>query len=222
MGAKTIVLSGRIDPRGKRIVEAHGTVPEARAPFLSDQMIEFLHGVLDQTPVLTQTLIFHTGSEQDLHQDTAFVVYDDPMKLVAAWVALEDVQPGSGELTYLVGSHRLPDFPFSSGDKNAKRVPPEEVKQYLAWLLEEGRRRGFETRTFRSKKGDILLWHADLVHGGAPLKDPTLTRKSLVGHFCPESVKPRYYGGHAYPRRWCDGPLLYSSYLYDVENGVPY
>ena len=53
------------------------------------------------------------GSEQGLHRDTAFVVVDPPMSLVAAWIALEDVAAGSGELTYVPGSHRLPEYLFS-------------------------------------------------------------------------------------------------------------
>ena len=34
------------------------------------------------------------------------------MELIASWIALEDVQPGSGELMYVPGSHRFEVFIF--------------------------------------------------------------------------------------------------------------
>jgi ectoine hydroxylase-related dioxygenase (phytanoyl-CoA dioxygenase family) len=34
------------------------------------------------------------------------------MRLVASWVALEDIQPDSGELEYYIGSHTLDDYLF--------------------------------------------------------------------------------------------------------------
>ena len=45
---------------------------------------------------------------------------------------------------------------------------------------------------FRPKKGDVLLWHADLVHGGAPRERAELTRQSLVTHYCPVNVDPEF------------------------------
>ena len=52
---------------------------------------------------------------------------------------------------------------------------------------------GLEERTFLPKKGDVLIWSADLAHGGSPATDPSLTRKSLVGHYCPDRVDPFYF-----------------------------
>ena len=43
------------------------------------------------------------------------------------------------------------------------------------------------------KKGDILFWHAGLVHGGSEITDESLTRQSIVGHYCPNSEWPYYY-----------------------------
>ena len=43
------------------------------------------------------------------------------------------------------------------------------------------------------RKGDVLIWSADLAHGGSPVTDRSLTRKSLVGHYCPKRVEPFYF-----------------------------
>jgi phytanoyl-CoA hydroxylase len=41
------------------------------------------------------TLHFEVGSTQAIHRDIAYVVVkDEPLKLVASWIALADVMPG--------------------------------------------------------------------------------------------------------------------------------
>lgn len=52
----------------------------------------------------------------------------------------------------------------------------------LGWLLQ----------IFNSRKGDMLIWHADLAHGGFPIKNPALTRRSYVSHYCGISRTPNY------------------------------
>ena len=37
---------------------------------------------------------------------------------------------------------------------------------------------------FLPKKGDAIIWHGKLIHRGAPPVDKSLTRKSLIGHYC--------------------------------------
>ena len=41
----------------------------------------------------------------------------------------------------------------------------------------------FEKKIFLAKKGDVLIWHANLFHGGEPHKNPEKTRKSMVLHY---------------------------------------
>lgn len=212
-GAVHHVLDTPTSPRGKRIVESHAVLPEVRAAIGSPQVVDFLTAIFEETPVLTQTLVFWNGSEQGLHQDPAYVAFNSPLKMAAAWVALEDIQEGSGELQYLVRSHRLPDYVFSTGKRASHGAAPGEGQAYAEWLVAEAARRNFERRIFRAKKGDVFIWHADLAHGGSPITNSSATRRSLVGHFCPESVLPIY--GHA-ERRARSGEMLYSSYLYDV------
>ena len=46
----------------------------------------------------------------------------------------------------------------------------------------------FEKRVFLAKKGDVFIWHANLVHGGMPVANPGLTRKSMVIHYYAKDV----------------------------------
>jgi phytanoyl-CoA hydroxylase len=125
------------------------------------------------------------------------------------------VRPGSGELSYIVGSHRLEDFPFSTGRKDGVGVSYEELSRSLEWVVAESEKRGLPKEVFSAKKGDALIWHADLAHGGRPITDPSLTRRSVVGHLSPLSV-----GRSAHPRskvRRKHGSLYYSSTFYNLR-----
>ena len=51
---------------------------------------------------------------------------------------------------------------------------------------------------FRPRKGDVLIWNADLVHGGGMERHPALMQKSFVCNYCPIGIRPFYF---AYRRR---------------------
>jgi phytanoyl-CoA hydroxylase len=187
-------VTAGMNRRGIRIVDSYGALPQALDLLSSPPLVELLHALFEQRPKLFQSLSFDTGSEQGFHQDTAYVVVDRPMEMVGCWIALEDVQPGSGELQYIIGSHRLGDFDFGGDNKHWRPTidSPDSHGRWGRWLREESARRGLKTESFIARRGDILVWHADLAHGGASITRPELTRKSLVGHFCPENALPAY------------------------------
>jgi ectoine hydroxylase-related dioxygenase (phytanoyl-CoA dioxygenase family) len=214
-GAVHHVLTAGTDPRGKRIIEAHAVLPDVRDAFAAPGIIAFLSAIFEEPPILSQTLMFQMGSEQGYHRDTTFVRFDAPLRMVGCWIALEDVQPGSGELRYLVGSHRLPDFPFSHGKKDGIGIPAEELQASLQWVIDESEKAGLRAQTFNAKKGDALIWHADLAHGGSPITNPALTRQSVVGHLSPLSVGRSMHAGTGVKRK--HGPLHYCSTYYDLK-----
>jgi ectoine hydroxylase-related dioxygenase (phytanoyl-CoA dioxygenase family) len=134
------------------------------------------------------------------------VYVDHPLEFVASWIALEDVQPGSGELIYYPGSHRLPDRIFAGGTKALRQGDPA-ADNYSGELTDRCVRAGLVETAFLPKRGDVLFWAADLAHGGA-VRSSDRTRKSLVTHYCPIQRRPPYatwgitqkkilQGGHA-------------------------
>jgi ectoine hydroxylase-related dioxygenase (phytanoyl-CoA dioxygenase family) len=36
---------------------------------------------------------------------------------------------------------------------------------------------------FSAGKGDVLIWHANLIHGGSPRKNMQLSRRAMVCHY---------------------------------------
>jgi phytanoyl-CoA hydroxylase len=187
-------LAAGLDTERARVVDVYVHYESARRALFSPAIVEFLSAVFDDRILLFQSLTFERGSQQPLHQDTAFVVVDSPLELAASWIALEDIHPGSGELTYLEGSHRLPEYLFSGRYKhwNPKRDGQDQHDEWERLMHENAQRLGLERRTFLPRKGDVLIWAADLAHGGSEVADLSLTRRSLVGHYCPARVNPVY------------------------------
>ena len=191
---------------------------EALELFSSPSLIHFLQIIFECSPLLFQSLSFDQGSQQGLHQDTAYVVVDSPLHLAACWIALEDVTEGAGELEYAPGSHRLPDWNFGRDRKhwNPSEDGSDIHNEWAIFLVQEAQKAG-GTKKFLAKKGDILIWHADLAHGGTPVTKPELTRQSLVGHLCPITTSPYYFQynpNRATIKKYKS--LYYSSQHYDL------
>lgn len=170
---------------------------------LAPAIVAFLRLVFERDVLLFQSLSFERGSGDPVHQDSAYVVVSSPLEFAAAWIALEDVRAGSGELEYYRGSHRLPEHHFRGGLRNwnRSRNSIEERTSYLEALHTRSRAGGLPLDRFLARKGDVLVWSADLAHGGSAIRDRSLSRKSLVCHYCPAGVRPHYWAHSSRARR---------------------
>jgi phytanoyl-CoA hydroxylase len=178
-----------------RAVDTHVHYPEARELLAHPVVTGRLREIFGADPLYFQTLVFELGSEQGLHQDTSFVVVDDPMAMVGVWIALEDVRAGSGELRYVPGSHRLAPYEFGPGRRHFdSSIDPASLHEaYYPLITQRCADAGLAEQRFLARKGDVLIWSADLVHGGSPIVDATLTRRSLVAHACPVTANPHFF-----------------------------
>jgi phytanoyl-CoA hydroxylase len=205
-----------------RAVDIYAYFESAREALFSAPILRFLNIIFEDAPLLFQSLSFEQGSQQGMHQDTAYVVVDSPLELAASWIALEDITAGSGELMYYEGSHRIPEYLFSGTSKHFKpeRDGSEQHEEWARLIHEHAQRMGLPRRTFLPRKGDVFIWDADLAHGGSPVENPTATRKSLVGHYCPNRCQPHYFSYQPERRTkaaW--GEAYYSSSYYALAAG---
>lgn len=175
-----------------KLLDLYEYLPSARKVMFSDTISRFLHLVFERPALGFQSLGFYRGSKQPIHRDTAFVRVSSPMELVASWIALEDIQEGSGELEYYPKSHLYPDFFFEG---KYKWFPPgnQELGSFYDDLNVRASEAGATAVKFRPKAGDVFIWSADLAHGGSHFTNNELTRKSMVAHYCPLNVDPMYY-----------------------------
>jgi phytanoyl-CoA hydroxylase len=157
---------------------------EVRELALDRGLTQILGDLLGEPAVLCNSLNFEKGSSQPKHIDSLYMTPRTPHALIAAWIALEDVHPDAGPLVYYPGSHRIPLYTFNDGTHHATR---EEGADWFDYIDVQIRLRGLKERTFLARKGDVFIWHADLVHGGSPILDHGRTRGSLVCHYFSES-----------------------------------
>jgi ectoine hydroxylase-related dioxygenase (phytanoyl-CoA dioxygenase family) len=110
--------------------------------------------------------------------------------IIAVWIALEDITPENGPLHYYPGSHRLPYIVNSDYDNIGTKysLGDKTYGDYEDRIQEEIDSQKLTKQTFLAKKGDLLIWHANLLHGGEPLIDKNSTRKSMVFHYYAEDV----------------------------------
>jgi hypothetical protein len=186
-----------------KLLDVYEYLETARRVAFAPAIQRFLELVFERPPMAHQSLSFYRGSKQPIHQDTAFVRVNSPMELVASWVALEDVASGVGELEYYEGSHTFPEFLFEG---RYKWQPPgnPELGDYYEHLRHCAAERGLAPVRFHPSKGDVLIWSADLAHGGSEYEDADRTRRSLVTHYSPVDCHPMYfhYGEHTGRLRW--------------------
>lgn len=174
--------------REAKVLDLHVRMPTAQELIFSPDIIDFLTDVFQDDVVAFQSLYFEYGSQQGAHQDTAFVYTEPHAHFAASWIALEDVVPGAGELFYYPGSQKLDDLIFADGTKALLGGDPD-AHHYSALL---------ETAVAPSPRtplcipaGTALIWAADLVHGGEPLRVDH-SRHSLVTHYCPKRAVVPY------------------------------
>lgn len=182
-------------PAKARDIHQHSAA--VRDVMFSEDIRRFLALLFERQALITQSLGFLRGSGQDAHQDSRVVGYTNPLQFAAAWIALEDVTAGAGELFYYVGSHRLPEYLYFGRYKNqheAHRLEPgrdltPEIEAHDHGLPERAKQAGLREETLLAKKGDVMIWSADLAHGGRPISH-TATRRSVVAHYCPAEIAP--------------------------------
>jgi ectoine hydroxylase-related dioxygenase (phytanoyl-CoA dioxygenase family) len=175
-----------------RIQDAWRTSRNVRAIALAPRVLGVLQALYDRRPLPFQTLNFHVGTQQPAHSDAVHFNSKPPGFMCGVWVALEDIDRDNGPLVYYPGSHRRPELTME--DVGAPPTPEgyRQYERYLAGLIDRER---LEPRYGHLRKGQALVWAANLLHGGAKQNDRSRTRLSQVTHYFFEGCRywtPRF------------------------------
>ena len=158
--------------------------PEMRELALAPGLVRVLWALLGRVPALCNSLYLEKGSAQRPHVDALYMTPRTQGHLIASWVALEDVHAQAGPLEYVPGSHRIAQMKFSDGSYHEVNGEAPLWQEYMASQLAGA---GLETECLLAAKGDVFIWHAHLLHGGAAITDAARTRKSCVFHYFSQS-----------------------------------
>jgi hypothetical protein len=175
-----------------RILDPHLTLPVVREIQQHPAILRICDMLLGRRTMPFQTIVGHKGSAQPAHDDSIHMTSYPDGYLLACWIAFEDIHADSGPLLYYPRSHRLVPTLLSADlglDKYAfKNDPSVYGRVYEPTIAKYVDRLGLKPQTFLARKGDVLFWHAHLLHGGAPRNNLALSRKALVCHYFAEGA----------------------------------
>src|SRR3954469_21444465 len=137
-----------------RIHDLHWGSEFARSPYVDRTLIRYASLILGEEAVATQSLYFEFGSQQPLHRDSIVVPTPVFGRLLASWIALEDIDPRSGALMYVPGSQKLPFYEFEPGQYmfDGRRMSAESAVAAMRFHDEESARRGLKPHLFEAKR----------------------------------------------------------------------
>lgn len=189
-----------------RLQDLWAVIPEVKELAINSYILNILEFLFDDKPKPFQTLNFPEGTQQSVHSDALHFNSEPFGKMCGVWIALEDIKAESGPLFYYPKSHNLPEL----SEKIMGFHPTfENYSKVIDYWQNQIRIHNLQRKEAIIKKGQALIWHANLLHGGMPRIDSSLTRHSQVTH---------YYFGEAKPWRQMESM---SKMQYFEPNWIP-
>ena len=177
---ETIKNSGAVH----RVQDAWSCNDDVRAIASNHEVLELLGKLYGRRAFPFQTLNFPVGTQQHLHSDSIHFSCIPERFMCGVWLAMEDVHADAGPLTYLPGSHKWPILSNAAigrrgfgTSRDLAQAPFEAAWEALV------KSSGIEQEIFLARKGQALIWAANLLHGGSLQRNPKLTRWSQVTHY---------------------------------------
>jgi ectoine hydroxylase-related dioxygenase (phytanoyl-CoA dioxygenase family) len=211
----------------QRVVNLHLVIAELRALLASasSEAGEIVGDYLGDWAAYT-SLYFERGSEQPLHRDTPYFWTSPPYKFLGFWIALEDIHEFNGPLRAIEGSHKMPELDLESlriavlGKASCPSSHDELFNLYNKKIEEASFAQGLQEYQYKIKKGDVIIWHPQTIHGGSRHLNIDQSRKSLVFHLKTKDVPVKHmdYFFHQSERQMPEK----GSWKYFSENRIEY
>lgn len=168
----------------RRIQDAWQFDDDVRAIASNPHVLDLLGKLYGRPAFPFQTLNFPVGTQQAVHSDSVHFSSLPERFMCGIWLAMEDVAAGAGPLFYVRGSQR---WPIVSNAMIGRRGFGQELNSAQDPFAEAWdalcQAHGTAQEPFLARKGQALIWTANLLHGGSRQTDPTLTRWSQVTHY---------------------------------------
>ncbi len=168
----------------RRIQDAWQSDDDVRAIATNKTVIDLLSKLYGRRAFPFQTLNFPVGTQQDGHSDSVHFSSLPERFMCGVWLAMENVGTNQGPLFYYPGSHKWPIMTNSligrrgyGSDLTSAQDPYGPAWQALKDV------HNAQEEILLARKGQALIWCANLLHGGSRQIDPTLTRWSQVTHY---------------------------------------
>lgn len=168
----------------RRIQDAWQFDEDVRAIATNANIMALLEKLYGRRPFPFQTLNFPVGTQQGAHSDSVHFSSQPERFMCGVWLAMEDITEETGPLFYLPGTHL---WPIVTNAMIGRRGFGSELRSAQDPFAEAWKAMvdaaGVEQQTFLARKGQALIWCANLLHGGSKQTNPALTRWSQVTHY---------------------------------------
>lgn len=173
--------------RYPRLMQPHRSDSVAFSFMIDPRIADDLTTLCETPPLAVQTMVYYkpAGARgQALHQDQRYLNVQ-PGTCIAAWLALDDCDDENGCLTVVPGTHNIPVLcpiasdPEQSWTGETVPVPP-----------------GMTVKPIHMKRGDVLYFNGQLIHGSGKNISKNRFRRTLIAHYidgAAESVSKHYF-----------------------------
>jgi len=184
-----------INGYARRITSLHRYNEKIMKLFSGNLAARFADYIFNDSASIYTSLYFEAGSEQSIHRDTPYFHTKPVNKFLGFWVALEDINFLNGPLKLVPKGHKSSEIDVKSialeKYKDLNQIDPNDPDlwdKYQKIMYEKCLEEGLSEETIEMKKGDTLIWHPMLPHGGSRIIDQLATRNSIVFHVTPENM----------------------------------
>ena len=125
-----------------------------------------------------QNMLFDKSTGTIDHADTWYLDTKPRGHMIAAWIALEDINESAGRFFVYPKSHKL------TIQENINKTFKDNYlyAKFMHKFIKENNLKKFAPAM---RKGDVLFWHPFTLHGSLSQKDNKYSRKSLTAHYHP-------------------------------------
>lgn len=170
---------------------------------LDSRFEKILEDLFGEPALAAQSMFYYKppgGRGQALHQDNFYLTVA-PGTCMAAWLAVEDIDPENGGLFVVPGSHQTDvQCPHVADMTKSFAIEEVDVPQ------------GMTPIPTHMKAGDVLFFNGSLIHGSYPNQSKDRFRRSFICHYMPASSTQISYG--YFPLYRFDGTAI------EKEDGV--
>lgn len=173
--------------------------PEIIDLCLHPSLRRVLDDLIGEPMVMHLNLTGWRSTQRDWHQDDYLNPDGVNARYIAVWIALGDITPECGPFEFVPGTHRWPHIRRS----RVMEFVPEDLREDRSWPVWSERlltpffetelgRTSLPRERFLARKGDVLIWHARLLHRGSMPQDPNAERRAIIAHYTAKSAMGVY------------------------------
>ena len=147
-------------------------------------LANFIEKIIKDKPVIVQSMYFEGNSATWEHQDSYYLDDQETGKMIAGWLALEDIKADAGRFFVCPKSHL---YDFASMDSS--NIITKNHSGYVNKIVDIIKSNNLKIEAPKLDKGDILLWNSLTIHGSLNSQSETNSRSSITFHSIRTSSK---------------------------------